>query len=548
MPSRFHRYAPIAYLLLASIYLLYLPHVEFVLDDWLVLGRYEVVREAGASETLKTGLAVLRNQFHNQFRFQWLSYGSVYLLSLAVGYSPKFFFVLFLMLHAASAMVWRSVLERMGLGTGLAFLTGALFVLLPSAHGPVFWPHNCCYYILSTLWFFLYLRSLVTSLKSERLGGREAAQQVGFLLLALFSGDPVFALLLAGAPLAGWFLRSKVTVRATALAWATIGVAVPIYALLINGARVMGQGIGLRYRFTPANAWNMLLAIADTYRRLAGFGERSFYHFHASWATLGAAAIAVAATAVCLRGLVAAREHSTARILTLAAALWLAAYGPIWFLGAHEFRYDYVPSPYLALAMATVAMALPVARKAAAVALVGWAAMATVADIRQCWTPQSEELHAVGRRLREIQPLERGDLIVVSNAPLWIGTAPHFAMMAGWASDWFAAYATGVRGLETACDIVNEGGRLRSFHYDRMRDLRPEDLARTHVLVEESDGRLNERRLLAMEARPGMYRLYPLKGYAGPPVPAGPVSREQLALEEGAIYFARAFSHGRHRE
>jgi hypothetical protein len=240
------------------------------------------------------------------------------------------------------------------------------------------------------------------------------------------------------------------------------------------------------------------------------------------------------------------RGPSAARTLALAAGLWVAAYGPIWFLKAHEFRYDYVPSPFLALALATVALAIPRVRAVLAAGLAAWMAVATVADIRQCWIPQSNNLRAIARALREMRDLQPGDLIVVSNIPLWIGTAPHFAFMADWGSTPFAEHVTGVHGLQTACEIVDDGGRLRAFHYDVMRDLKAQDAARTHVLVVEAEGRLPPRRLLAEPVRPGEYRLFALKGYAGPAIAEGEFTRQQLALEESGIYFARPFSHHTH--
>lgn len=523
-----------------------------MLDDWLVLGRYEAVRQAGAGAEVRMALTILENQFHNQFRFQWLSFGIGYLLFLAVGYSPRLMFALFLLLHAGCAEALRRALEALGIARRLAFVTGAVFVLLPSTHGPLFWSHNCSYYIWSTLWFLLYLREAAASLRAGRLTGNSAARQALFLLLALFSGDPIFGLLAAGAPLAAWFVRAdrKAAAQATLLAWGTLGAAAALYALLINKAPIMQQGIGLRYSFSAASVRASLAAIVDTYERLTGVTPRSFYHLRLGGAAGAAAALAAVIAllgcwAVSRNGPLGRHRSSAGRTVALAAGLWVAAYGPIWFLKAHEFRYDYVPSPFLALALATIVLAIPRLRAALAAGLVAWMAAATVADIRQCWIPQSDSLRAIARSLRAMPDLQPGDLIVVSNIPLWIGTAPHFAFMADWASTPFAEHATGVHDLRTACEIVDDGGRLRAFHYDVMRDLNVQDPARTHVLVVDADGRLTERRLLAEPVRPGEYRLYALKGYAGPP-PEGEFTRQQLALEESQIYFARPFSHHAH--
>ncbi|HZS51474.1 MAG TPA: hypothetical protein VFA54_11470 [Bryobacterales bacterium] len=535
------RYAIAAYLILASVYLLYLPHAEFVLDDWLVLRRYQEVRQAGAAAQIKMLVAIIENQFHGQFRFQWLSFSFAYLLFLAVGYSPKVIFAVFLLLHVASALVLRDVLERLKIGAGPAFLGGAVFLLLPSTHGPVFWSHNCSYYIWSTFWFLLYMRSLAASFAAGRLTAPAAGRQALFLTLALFSGDPIFCLLLAGAPLAAWYLHSKAGRKATLLAWSTVGIMGALYALLINRARIIQAGVGLRYSFTHANLRSNVHSILETYGRLTGFATGSFYAIQPTFTALAFAALAASLVIFGLK-MCEARRAPIRRTLLLAAGLWAAAYGPIWFLLAHEFRYDYVPSPYLALGIAALVCWSPALRLPLAGALMAWLAAANVADIRQCWIPQSDNLRLVARSLRATDP-RPGDLIIVSQTPMWIGTAPNFAFLASWASTPFAEHVTGVHGLETGTDIIDEGGRLRVFHYDHLEDLTPERAAHTVLLVEEGNGRIGRRHLLADEARPGGYRLYALKGYTGPEVPSVDVTRERLSFLEGDIYFARRYAH-----
>jgi len=538
------RYAIAAYLILGSVYLLYLPHAQFVLDDWLVLGRYQEVRQAGAGAQIKMLLAIVENQFHGQFRFQWLSFSFAYLLFLAVGYSPKAIFAAFLLLHVACALALRDALERLEIGTGPAFLSGAVFLLLPTTHGPVFWSHNCSYYIWCTFWFLIYMRSLAASLTAGRLTAPAAARQALFLALALFSGDPIFCLLLAGAPLAAWYLHSKAGRKATLLAWSTVGIMGALYALLVNKARMIQAGVGLRYSFRPANLRSNIYSILETYRRLTGLASGSFYALQPTPTTLAFAALAASLVIFGLK-MCKPRHAPLGRTLLFAAGLWCAAFGPIWFLRAHEFRYDYVPSPYLALGMAAVVCRVPALRLPLGGVLIAWFAAANVADIRQCWIPQSDNLRLVAASLRASAP-RPGDLVIVSQAPMWIGTAPNFAFLASWASTPFAEHVTGVHGLETGTDIIEEGGRLRVFHYDRLEDLTPERAAHTVLLVEEGNGRISRRHLLAKEARPGAYRLYALKGYAGPAVPSIDVAREQLCFLEGDIYFARHYAHHRY--
>ncbi len=514
-----HQRAALAYALLACIYLLYLPHAQFVLDDWFVLGRYEQARRSG--ELGKTALAILQNQFHGQFRFQWLSFGIGYGLWMLVGYAPKVMLLVSLALHTACAAAWRAALLALGAGTGEAFLAGALFLLLPTTHGALLWSFNCAYFLWSTLWSLLFLRELARAGPLWR--------RTLFLLLALFSGDPVFALLVA-APLAAW--RGW---RPAVETWGALAAAVLLYALAVNRAPVFQAGLNVRYNFTMHQALATLSIIANVCRRMTGWTADAYYQLAASPAALLAA---VAAGAMVIWGLrnSAGAPRKTGRWLVLAAALWTAAYGPILFLRAHEFRYDYVPSPYLALGLSAAALAVPRVGAALGAALAAWFAVAAVADIQQGWIPQSRRLAAMEGALRASRAAP-GDTFIVSNTVMWIGTAPHFAFLAGWASTPFTEHVTGVHGLEAACDIVAEGRDLRVRHRNYGRPWKPEEAPRTRVLVVDRDGRLESRTLLAAPAGGERLRLYPLKGYTGPPVPREPVTRDQLALLEHEVYF-----------
>lgn len=168
--------------------------------------------------------------------------------------------------------------------------------------------------------------------------------------------------------------------------------------------------------------------------------------------------------------------------------------------------------------------------------LAGWLALATVGDIRESWIPQSQRLRLIEEKLRSLE-VARGDTIVVSNTVMWIGTAPHFAFLATWASTPFAEHVTGVKGLKTACDIAEEGGALRLRHRNYQRDWKVEEAGRTRVLVVDKEGRLEEKQLLARAVGHGKFRLYGLKGYRGPGIPGEAVGREQMAMLEQGIYF-----------
>ncbi len=545
MPSLDHQrqgaWILLTYVLLASVYLLYLPHAEFVLDDWFVLGRYQQAREAGGSAPFHVFQQIVQNQFHGQFRFQWLSFSLGYLLWLLAGYSPRVVFLASLGLHVGCALAWRRVLVRLGVPSATAVLAGALFLLLPTTHGALLWSFNCTFFLWSTLWFLLYLGSLAETLRAERLETGAAARQALFLLLALFSGDPVFGLLVAAAPLAGWWLRSRATVSTTLLAWGVLAVAVPCYALVVNRAPVLQAGVGVRYEFTPASIAGNLATIFATYRKLTGWTADSYYHLRASGPALAAAGLAVAVAAWWWRRAPVAAPAAR-HPLWLAGGLWAAAYGPILFIRGHEFRYDYVPSPYLALALATAVLAGRALSLPLAAGLLAWLAMASVADLQQSWIPQSEDLRAVAGWLKSARGVEPRDLFIASGTTQWIGTAPHFAFLAGWGSSPWAEHVTGVRGVEAACEIVEDRGRLRVYHRNYMRDWGPQEAAHTHVVLVQGARPPAGRTLLAREVETGGYELYALSGYRGPAIESRLYARDQLAIFEDEVYFARRLS------
>jgi hypothetical protein len=529
----------LVYLFVSSLYLLYLPDAQFVLDDWFVMGRYQQAREAGWSEQFHVFRQIVQNQFHGQFRFQWLSFSLAYVLWLLVGYAPGIIFLASLALHVGCAAALRRALTRLGIAVDTAALAGVFFLLLPTTHGALLWSFNCTFFLWSTLWFLLYLGALAETLRTGWLTAGAAVRQAGFLLLAMFSGDPVFGLLLAAAPLAGWWLRSKAAWRATLLAWTVVAAGASFYAFAINRAPVFQAGVGVRYDFTPARFWDNLATIGSTYRKLTGVAPDSYYELSFSLAAVAAAVLAGAAAVWVLRRSGAPQPRRSA--LWLAGGMWIAAYGPIWFLRGHEFRYDYGPSVWIAVGLASAAAAWRGARAPLAMGLAAWLAMASATDVRRSWIPQSRSLQALEVWLRAVQVAPR-DLIIVSGTTQWVGTAPHFAFLASWGSTPFAEHVAGVRPLETACEIVEDEGRLRVYHRNYMRDWQPEEAPRTRVAVAQGERPPVERTLLARQVRAGEYQLYALKGYQGPRIEARHYTREQLALVEAEVYFVRRLS------
>ena len=525
------------YLLLASLYLVYAPDAAFVSDDWVFLRRFEDARAAGLSAQVEVVASLIRNELPGQFRFFWLSYLITYIVWLAVGSSAQALLVVTLVVHTGSAVALRQAFERLGISPAGAFLAGALFVLLPSTHGVVFSNLAGAHYLWGTFFAAMYLRSVASSFAARRLDHRALAAQAGWVLLMVFSADAAFGVVLFGAPVLAWFLRSRAGLRAALAAWATAAVAVAGYTLWINRAPI-GTAVGLRFEFSLTQVARNLAASLHGLSRTTGFVQDSFYHLQATPTAL-AAALAAAGLLWWLLRRIPAEGSDPGRTFLLATALWLAARGPTLLLRTAEFRYEYLPTPFLALTLALLIGTAGRHRLTLTAALVAFTTLASVNDIEQSWVPQSRRLQALAAGLRQLRPVEPGDHIIVPDIPLWIGTAPHFAFQGSWASTAFCELTTGVRRLETAVDIVREGPVLRAIHFDTSRLLDPAALARTWVLAHDPGGNVRPRYLAAEAIGPDAFRLWPLRGYQGPPVPDRPVRGEQLALHEGRIYLIR---------
>src|SRR5712692_7767724 len=88
------------YLLLASIYLYYLPHAEFVLDDWIALQKFEQARARGLKAEMGLVVSMVDGRFRETFRTHWLSL--IFFLGLyhIGGLSPAFYFSVGVLLQA----------------------------------------------------------------------------------------------------------------------------------------------------------------------------------------------------------------------------------------------------------------------------------------------------------------------------------------------------------------------------------------------------------------------------------------------------------------
>ena len=468
------------YLLMASVYLLYWPHAEFVSDDWFQLGFYLSHSEMSVVRTL------MRNQLYGVFELSWLSRVVDSLIAAVFGYAPRLLFTLALAVHLTNAWLFYRLLVRLRVAERLALWAGAGYLVIPTAHNAVLWFVNNDFYHRPPLFLFVFLLSFVGTVEWGRLTWRTGAWQAFLLLTVLFlGGAPSFFLVLFSGP---WMVlcffprdRWKPALRVTAFHAAVIVLCLVVYVRVISA---VPSGIGGRYDFSFLFLRRNLGLMASHLAGLSGLGSAA-YHLRPEVTQVVASLLAVLAVGLAGRGLAEARPAWRAPVF--AVGMITLAYAPLLFLVGATLRHYYTVSPYLALLLMSLCDRLPVRRVAAGL-LVAWFAAATVADIRQCWIPQSQHLQALKAGLRRLRNLEPGDLVVVPGTPWVIGTAQNFALIIDlWARN-FAWHVTGVRDLQFWREIVIEQGRLRLYQRATMRDTGAAELTRAHVLLGPPQG------------------------------------------------------------
>jgi hypothetical protein len=545
---------PLGLLALAAVYLLYWPHAEYVVDDWLHLRFY--LGEPGGSFAghLRALRDLAENRMYGVFQFDFLSRWINYALVRGFGYAPQLVFGLAVLAHTAGAWFWYLLLVRLGLGRRAAWLAAAALVLIPVAHGALFWPLNCSFFVWPMFWLPVYLLAFRGALGAERVkAGRGALLAVLLLLVVVFSGSPAIGLAL-GAPL--WMalccFERRYWKRAAALAalsWVVAGGTLLLYRGYLNAEHARDSRVGseaeARYDFSYDYFRVNLMWTRLHLQNLNGV-KNSYYDVTRLW---GPAAVGLGMTLLVgvLLGAMrpAGRPGVAARVALFAGGLLVLAYAPVAFLNSKTLRHYYTMSPGLAMLLA-----LPAAggRRRGSIVygglLCGYFAACTVAEIEQSWVPQSEELQALKGPLKGLVPLAAHDWIVVPETHLVRGTAPYFGIGGGPWDRYFAEYLTGVPDLEFAREIVVEQGKLRFYHFYFMRDVTPEDRGRIHVLAPDGEGRYRARRYVAWEREPGRFQVLALKGAPEPASGAALVSREELRGQDEDVYFPKPFEHG----
>lgn len=540
------RSALLVYLLLSTVYLLYAPDAAFVLDDWYMFQRFEQAQAEGSAAEWRLAGQLMRNEFLGLFRLYWLSFISVFGLYQLAGLRPLLYFLCGLLLHAVVAWLWRGVLDRLGFDPRLSFLAGALLVVLPTARNPLFWFPSCAHYVLGALWFLIYLRLVAESVVSG--GGRpwRFLWQGAAGVAALFSTDQVFGLLVFGALWVALLWRSRAGVVCAVVIWVALVVAGGAY-LRLSGVPPPAGSVAIKFRFDSAQARQNLENQMIDYRKLGGIDEGFYRVSGIGWGALAALGAGVAVWWR-LRSATPAGAAPLVRAFLLGAGFCAAGYAPVWFLRWRDLRYDYLPSLGLALMFAAACLALarllprPVFPIAGGLLVAGCAASA-VAEIEQCWQPQSRDQRALQAQLRRLPDLRDHDVVVISGAPLQIGTAPHFAMVGSHISRPFVEMTTGVGRLSVGRALFCDSGQLGLEHAEYLHAMPREEVRRTHVLVADGRAGYRPRSLLACQMRPDAWRLLPLKSYQGAPIPDREFTRSELAPREAEIYFAPRHHH-----
>jgi hypothetical protein len=166
-----------------------------------------------------------------------------------------------------------------------------------------------------------------------------------------------------------------------------------------------------------------------------------------------------------------------------------------------------------------------------------------VAEIRQCWIPQSRDLQAVKAGLRQLKNLSPGDMVVIPGTQTVLGTAPHFALITPPWDRLFAQHVTGVPDLEFWREVVVEDGRLSFYHRGFMRPVSRAEMTRVHVLAGAPNGPYRPLLYWAEAAGPDLYSLHCLKN-GDCEAPSQPVWGRDLGPRRDHVYFVKPFEHG----
>lgn len=520
------------YLLLSGVYLLYWSHVEYFADDWILMPLFRQAADHGVAGVWSFAVRVAQNRIYEVFRMQWLSILYGFAVTWLGGYSVKFNFALLLLLHVTNAWLLCQALARLGVERGLAFLAGALFLVLPPGRFVLFTYFTNPFFVFATFWVLLMLWW----------GPRRRAWPLAvFAVAGMFAGEQAFALLLVGIPLAAWCLTPetprRVVARVTATVWGAVAAAGLVYLGLINR---LPPPRGSRYRWGWYTLQANLSSILEQWWKLTGLPSDAPFRLAPVALDLALAAGAAVVVATLVRRW-AEPDCRLRRTASFAALALVAALAPaLWIFGGFALRYHYVPSPFLAVLLACACRLA--GRRGAAWAgglLAGLFTWNAASEIRQCWMAESAQHRAFQNEVVRLRNLGPGDILVVVGAPSEIGTAQHFSLHSPETAEPFVESVTGVRPVTVALGLGRREAQFALYlKRGQWKHVPDADLRRAHLLVYSQRDVFEKPEWVAHEFEPGRFRLAPLKATPDPGGVAGAVfSREQLALSGRRVYF-----------
>ncbi|HYL95471.1 MAG TPA: hypothetical protein VET69_06670, partial [Terriglobales bacterium] len=444
-----------------------------VLDDWTYLEAIHKARQGGIVAWLYFLLQSVRNSWAGFFRMQWASFIPPFALSLFASFRGWPYFLLDWAVHIFAALLICRVVALLTADLETGFMAGAIYVVFPASNNVLFWSFTNCFYYFQTLalagWFY-YTWSKLAARGDFRYRFRDFA----LLIPVLFSGEQIFPALLVLLPLTHLLFDRREHRRRFLKFWllhvAAVLVLFGFYALLVNQAPIRG---GLSVRYDPRQSSQLRQICLGLWGALGFFpasvGWRVAWRPHLSLLLL----LPLAGVAFfwgvgrCSspepQPLLCNRARRAALLLLWSAAGVLLTCLPVLNLRSFEFRYLYVPSMFLAPALAALvdlSLLRPV-RTALAFAIVAYCLSVDYSEMHQCWIPQSRTAHAMVEALQAAGPIGPRAIVVFSGDPFNVGPARSFLNSASWAMNSALEHYTGRRGIEGGRDlVVNEQGDL----------------------------------------------------------------------------------------
>ncbi len=533
-------------------YLIYLPHATPILDDWIYLSHFQQAWKGPASQQLDFVRHLMDNTWLAQFRIFWASVLPVFALSRLAGFAGWPYFLLAWIVHLLTAVLMAQTISIFS-DRWTGFTAACLYAVFPAANNPRFWLVSTSFYYFQSLCLAAWLyRVTKRTLVDDDF--RFRWPDLALLLVALFSGEQILAALLLLPPLTFVLFGRRVNWRRFLVFWllqAAISAALlGPYVIWIN-RMPLARGFENRFGSGSLDLWTAL-------RHLAG--ALGFHPVFAGWRAewrldLTLAALAVAAAIAFLAGARRSNGLPLARTAAAKLLLWsfaglVLAYLPVARLNSFEWRYLYVPSLFLAPAVAAALSWMPqLLRTSLALLTILYALSQSYFETRQCWIPQSRIARGVVEAVTQAPPFAEHDVVIVSGAPIVRGVAADFITGASWSLQSMLEHYTRAGHIQGARDLaVNERGDLILHRRDSLVHFARSDLHHLRVFVRDAQDRFQPKPLLALPVTGDRFEIYPLRPFPAAALPAAPLTLDELKKRPDfdRIYFARRITSSMH--